>query len=135
MILSIYFPYIKIQEGGIMAKKKKRSKSTNLGKTIGVKQPIEIPISVSEPQQKQHFELFSLSMISLHEDYKVYRIVTEGEKMTVGYLGVFNSGIFNYVVVREKNEIDEVLLLRFLKKFIRDSGLTPMLNPHMKEYL
>ena len=118
-----------------MAKKKKRSKSTNLGKTIGVKQPIENSISVSEPQQKQHFELFSLSMISLHEDYKVYRIVTEGEKMTVGYLGVFNSGIFNYVVVREKNEIDEVLLLRFLKKFIRDSGLTPMLNPHMKEYL
>ena len=59
----------------------------------------------------------------------------EEEKKTVGYFGVFKSGIFNYVIVREKNGIDETYLLRFLKNFIRDSGLTPMLNPHMKEFL
>ena len=120
-----------------MGKKKKRKKNTKvLRKTVEVKQPIEIPVSDSEPQQtKQHFELSSFPMISLHEDYNVYRIVMEGEKTVVGYFGVFKSGIFNYIVVREKKEIDEALLLRFLKNVIRDSGLTPMLNPHMKEYL
>ena len=119
-----------------MAKKKKRKRNTKvLGKTLEAKQPIGIPVSNSEPQtQEQHFELFSFPVISLHEDYDVYRIVIKGEKITVGYFGVFKSGIFNYIVVREKNEIDEAHLLRFLENFIRDSGLTPMLNPHMKEY-
>ena len=118
-----------------MSRKKKRRKNAKvLKETIELK-PIEIPVSDSEPQTKQHFELSSFPMISLHEDYNVYRIVMEGEKTVVGYFGVFKSGIFNYIVVREKKEIDEALLLRFLKNVIRDSDLTPMLNPHMKEYL
>lgn len=121
-----------------MAKKKKRKRNTKtevLRKTIEPKQPTKISVSNSEPQtQEQHFKLLSFPMISLHEDYNVYRIVIKGKNITVGYFGVFKSGIFNYVVVREKNEIDEAHLLRFLKNFIRDSGLTPMLNPHIKEY-
>ena len=121
-----------------MGKKKKRKKNTKtkvVRKTIELKQPIGIPVSDSEPHQtKQHFKLLSFPMISLREDYDVYRILI-GEKTVIGYFGVFKSGIFNYVVVREKNEIDETHLLRFLKNFIRDSGLTQMLNPHMKEYL
>ena len=120
-----------------MSRKKRRRKNTKvLGKTPEATQPIEIPTLDSEPQShEQHFDLFPFPMISLHEDYNVYRIVMEGEKTVVGYFGVFKSGIFNYIVVREKKEIDEALLLRFLKNVIRDSDLTPMLNPHMKEYL
>ncbi len=122
-----------------MAKKKKRKRNAKtevLRKAIEPKQPIKIPVSNSEPQtQEQHFELLSFPLVSLHEDYDVFRIVMEEEKKTVGYFGVFKSGIFNYVIVREKNGIDETYLLRFLKNFIRDSGLTPMLNPHMKEFL
>ena len=122
-----------------MAKKKKRKRNTKtevLREAIEAKQPIKIPVSNSEPQtQEQHFELLSFPLVSLHEDYDVFRIVIAGKKTVVGYFGVFKSGIFNYVVVREKNEFDEALLLRFLKNVIRNSGLTPMLNPHMKEYL
>ena len=120
-----------------MGKKKKRKKNTKvLRKTVEVKQPIEIPILYSETQsQKQHFELSSFPVISLYQDYDVYRILIEGEKTTIGYFGVFKSGIFNYIVVREKNEINETHLLRFLEKFIRNSGLNPKLNPLMKKYL
>ncbi len=121
-----------------MGKKKKRKKNTKtkvVRKTIELKQPIGIPVSDSEPQQKQHFKLLSFPIISLFEDYNVYRILIAEEKTVIGYFGVFKSGIFNYVVVREKSEINETHLLRFLKNFIRDSGLTPILNPHMKEYL
>ncbi len=120
-----------------MGKKKRRKKTKEvLKKTVEIKQSIEIPILNSEsPSQEQHFELMSFPMVSLREDYDVFRIAIAGEKKIVGYFGVFTSGIFNYVVVREKNEINETLLLRFLKNVIRDSVLTPMLNPHMKEYL
>ncbi len=120
-----------------MGKKKKRKNYTKtevLRETIELKQSIEIPI-LNPQSQKQHFELFSFPMISLHKDYNVYRIVIKGEETTVGYFGVFKSGIFNYIVVREKDAINETHLLLFLKNFIKNSGLTPILNPHMKEYL
>ncbi len=98
-----------------MGKKRKKSK----------KETIELAISV--PQNKQ-FELISFPLISLLEDYKVYRVVVEGE--TIGYFGLFSSGNFNYIVVREKSEINETQLLIFLKSFIKNVGLTPTLNPH-----
>jgi len=120
-----------------MGKKKKRKKNQNLKETIECRHPIEIPILNSEPQsQEQHFELFPFPLISLHEDYDVYHIVFEGEETTIGYLGIFiKSGKFNYVIVREKSEINETQLLLFLKDFIKNLGLIPMLNPHMEEYL
>lgn len=120
-----------------MSKKKRRKKNTKvLKETIESKQPIEISISDSKPQtQEQHFELLSFPMISLHEDYNVYRIVIKGEKTIVGYLGIFiQSGKFNYVIVREKSEINEAQLLLFLKNSIRNSGLTPMLNPRIERF-
>ena len=119
-----------------MSRKKKRRKNAKvLKETIELK-PIEIPVSDSEPQTKQHFELSSFPMISLHEDYNVYRIVMEGEKTVIGYFGIFIiSGKFNYVIVREKSEINEAQLLLFLKQFIRKLGLTPMLNPRIEKYL
>ena len=121
-----------------MGKKKRRKKTKEvLKKTIEVKQSIEIPVLNSGPQsQEQHFELFPFPLISLHEDYDVYHIVIEGEKTTVGYLGIFiKSGKFNYVIVREKSEINETQLLLFLKNFIKNLGLIPMLNPHMEKFL
>ena len=83
----------------------------------------------------QHFKLFHYPLISLCEDYDVYRIVIEGENKTLGYFGISKSGIFNYVIVREKNKIDETHLLLFLKDFISSIGLKPVLNPHVEKYL
>ena len=120
-----------------MGKKKRRKKTKEvLKETIEVKQSIEIPILNSETQtQEQHFDLFPFPMISLHEDYDVFRILIEGEKATVGYLGIFiKSGKFNYVIVREKSEINETQLLLFLKNFIKNLGLIPMLNPRIERF-
>lgn len=117
--------------------KKKRKKNTKVSlKTIEAKQPIEIPVSDSEPHQtKQHFKLLSFPMISLREDYDVYRILT-GEKTVIGYFGIFiTSGKFNYVIIREKSEINEAQLLLFLKNFIKNLGLIPTLNPNIENYL
>ena len=121
-----------------MGKKKRRKKTKEvLKETIEVKQSIEIPVLNSEPpSQEQHFDLFPFPMISLHEDYDVFRIVIAGKKTVVGYLGIFiKSGKFNYVVVREKSEINEAQLLLFLKNFIKNLGLIPTLNPNIENYL
>ena len=121
----------------IMGKKKRRRKNTKvLGKTPEATQPIEIPTLDSEPQShEQHFDLFPFPMVSLREDYDVYRILITGEKTVIGYFGIFiTSGKFNYVIIREKSEINESQLLLFLKNFIKSSGLIPKLNPRIERF-
>ena len=121
-----------------MGKKKRRKKTKEvLKETIEFKQSIEIPVLNSEPQsQEQHFDLFPFPKISFYDDYDVYYIAIEGEKAVIGYFGVFiQSGIFNYVIFREISEINEAQLLLFLKNFIKNLGLIPMLNPSIEKYL
>lgn len=134
MILPIYFLYIKIQESGIMSKKRRKKTITTLTKTVEIKD-IPNPDYELKSQEEQHFELLPFPLISLCEDYNAYRIMIEGEKTTVGYFGLFiKSGKFNYVILGKKSEVNETYLLLFLKNFIKELGLIPVLNPHILKY-
>lgn len=78
------------------------------------------------------FDFFPI--LSKYRDYTVYRIIPVGGQKTFGYLGVFETGIFNYVIIEPHNDRFDSSLVLDIKNFIRELGLYPVLNPKFLKY-
>lgn len=78
---------------------------------------------------KETSELTIEKMLSLSDrDYSIYYIISAKEK--VGYLGVYPSGKFNYSIIQEDANEDEIMIR--IRNFIREElKLTPVVNPKL----
>ncbi len=74
--------------------------------------------------ENDEFKLILLSTLASY-DYKSYKITYKDSTTIIGFMGLYNSGIFNYVIY-DKSDMIETRLLIFIKKFIKELGLNPI---------
>ena len=75
--------------------------------------------------ENDEFKLISLYNLALYDDYKSYKITYKDSTTIIGFMGLYNSGIFNYVIY-DKGDMIETRLLIFIKNFIKELGLNPV---------
>ena len=90
--------------------------------------------SLEETRRKGNNSFDFLPFLAKYRDYTVYRIIPVGGPKTFGYLGVFETGIFNYVIIEPRDDRFDSSLILDIKNFIRELGLYPALNPKFLKY-
>lgn len=108
------------------ARRSQRQMLANFTRNFNYSLELNVTPKIRKDQciENDEFKLILLSNLASY-DYKSYKITHKDSTTIIGFMGLYNSGIFNYVIY-DKSDMIETRLLIFIKKFIKELGLNPI---------